>query len=147
MKKPALVIMTAWDRAGNMYLFLSSANSIETYPNNHALDFTVTLPQPIDLTEGLWVCALLDIDMLADKTAVEEIRVYCDICQYSFVGDSFQPILHLANSFSPVMIPIDIPVRTKSVSQIRVYLKVITKPQSSFDPQSSRCTLRINRIQ
>ena len=71
---------------GNFYIFLSSKDSLRFHPDNKGYNFTVELPERVEL-RGNWKVVLCDIS--------ETLMVFSDICDYSFDRDSLEPILRM----------------------------------------------------
>ena len=76
------------------YIYLSSEDSQDLYPDNNMTDFVVELPQTIHLDEGQWEMALMEANY--DKDIHKDhgsLYLLCDICEYSIVRNNKQPIL------------------------------------------------------
>ncbi len=120
------------------YLFLNSEDSKSTQPLNEAFDFTIDLPQPL-LLEGKWKCGLAEIGF--SNPIGDELYVYCDICDYSYVTDSNKPILRIVRGSRLYTQPFFIPIINQHVSRIRVYIRDESGQIPSVVVQQSRCTL------
>lgn len=126
-----------------MYLFLTSNDCLDSHPNNHAWDFTTDLKTYVPLV-GRWECALMDIRYTGKN---EELYVYTDLCQSSYVSDSYLPILRIiSNSTSTFTNPYFIPTSLDYVNQIRVYIRTKEGNIPSFTPKHLRCTLQIQHV-
>jgi len=76
------------------YLYISSEDSRDVFPKNTMTDFVVELPDTVHLDDGPWEMALMDVSY--DKnihTNRATIYLLCDVCEYSRVHYSSQPIL------------------------------------------------------
>ena len=71
-----------------MFVYLSSSDSPQFYPENDPYEFTVELPEILTL-EGNWHCALISF---AQPTS-EDVTIFCDILDYSFIQDTYKPVL------------------------------------------------------
>lgn len=75
-----------------MRLVLKSTDSLSVYGDNRACDFRVRLPRHLPLS-GDWTIELTEYrnsDVLA--TSLEEIFVYCSVCDDSIVGERQKPL-------------------------------------------------------
>lgn len=75
-----------------MHLYLSNRDSSGLFPQNTTSNFTVQLPQHIDLTDGVWTCAVTHCILPSRPT--EPVYVTADFVESSgIVGGRFQPVL------------------------------------------------------
>ena len=74
----------------DFYVFLSSSDSINVHPKNNRSFFKVELLERIDIKDNWWV-AIRDIHLSHDIN--ENVYIYSDICNESFIDNSFPPIL------------------------------------------------------
>ena len=123
-----------------MYLFLNSNDSKSLHPDNSPFNFTVELPTPLEL-HGDWKCALAEISY--PKSIRRELYVHCDICEYSYIADSYKPILRIVKSGDIYNQLFYQPITTSLVSRIKIYIKDETGNEPSVDVESLRCTLKI----
>ena len=121
------------------YLFLSSSDSTHIYPNNSPFDFIVEFPQTLELN-GNWLCALTEINY---TNAEEELYVYCDICEYSYVCNGFKPLLRVINGSNIFETLYYIPVNQQAVKRIHVYIRDREGQIPSFNTSDLRCTLAL----
>jgi hypothetical protein len=126
-----------------MYLFLRSDDSKDVYPLNSPTDFTVDLPEPVDVTGFIALC---EIDYRPSQKN-KDIYVFCDWCHGSCVDAKILPLLRVVDkpeAFSKVYY---LPVRLQRSRQIRIYMREYKKDiglvDLSFDVQRVRCTLRL----
>lgn len=122
------------------YLFLHSEDSLLTHPQNNATDFTVDLPQPLDLP-GKWSIALTEISITPNKKA--DLYVYCDVCDYSYQRNTRKPILRIIKGSTTFAKPYYIPVAVNYTPRIRVYIRDSKGNIPSFEISTSRCTLAL----
>ena len=54
------------------------------------------LPTPWELQVD-WKCALKIAEISNPESMEQELYIYCDICQYSYVADGYKPILRIVN--------------------------------------------------
>lgn len=71
------------------YLFMSSNDSTNEFPDKSGTDFTIELPRVYTL-KGEWECALVEIEPYVDADTMYVCTV---LCQESFVEDTMIPIL------------------------------------------------------
>ena len=71
--------------AESFHIYLSSEDSIETFPANTASNIRTQLPQELQLSEGVWWCALLNLQLPA--VPPEPVYLCCDVCDESLVGE------------------------------------------------------------
>ncbi len=126
------------------YLFLNSQDSKSTQPLNEPFDFTIDLPQPLIL-EGKWKCGLSEIGF--SNPIADELYVYCDMCEYSYVKDSNQPILRIVRGSRLYTKPYFIPIVNQHVSRIRVYIRDEFGQIPSIAVERSRCTLLLKHAE
>ena len=109
---------------GDFYIFLSSKDSLRYHPANKGYNFTVELPERVEL-RGNWKVALCDI-FLNEKIS-DTLMVYSDICDYSFVRDSLEPILRMVmpnNKRSQIFSDrFYLGVRQSNLGRIKIYIK------------------------
>ena len=129
------------------YLFLSSDDSKEYFPDNAPSMFTVKLPQTLELKEGNWFCILLELSCKLKTPA--DLYVFCDGVQDSYVRDRKLPVLqHLPKTkdnlvkerFGPT---VALPVSRHVFNTLTVYIKGADMVAPSFMNQPLTCTLRL----
>ena len=122
------------------YLFLSSEDSTSTHPSNSMFDFTIEFPQPLEL-EGKWECALTEI--VYSDSINGDLYVYCDICAYSYVSDSYKPLLRIVDGSDIFEKQYFIPVTQQVVPRLRLYIRDKQGNIPSVDEETLRCTLAL----
>ena len=123
-----------------MYLFLSSNDSKIFHPHNSPFNFTIELPKTLDL-QGNWKCALAEI--FYSESLDQDLFVYCDICEYSYIDDGYKPILRVVNGSDIYDTLFYQPITTQFVNRIHIYIKDEAGNQPSVDIKHLRCTLKI----
>ena len=104
-----------------MYLFLSSRDSLNQYPNNIWYDFTTDFPGELEVDES-WECALVDIHCI--PLIEREFVVFADIVKQSYIKDTSASVLRAVyNSGSAFSNPYYISVNRSNISQVRVYIR------------------------
>ena len=76
----------------NAYIYLSSLDFSNIHPENKANNFTIVLPQKLQLS-GVWSLGLLDIDINIKTGRMSQIFVVCDIVNNSYVGNQLHRVL------------------------------------------------------
>ena len=108
----------------NIYLFLSSDDSKNYHPDNVAHSFTVELPERVNL-DGNWMIALCDI--YTEDLITETLYLYSDICDYSYIKNSLEPVLRMIfpsnNHGQYFSEKYYIPIRAKTLGRIKVYIR------------------------
>ena len=104
----------------DQYIYLTSDDS-PTHTSNDANDFAIEIPRGIDM-DGRWECALIE-------TNRRQAEFYCDWCEDSVVGETWQPILRKVD-FS-IQLPLYVGVRRGSKSRIRIYVKGLSPPKTT----------------
>lgn len=67
------------------YLFISSGDSKDIFPENAASHFIIQLPETLNL-EGMWYCSLTEICINSEQKRPKELIICSDFCEDSFVG-------------------------------------------------------------
>ena len=99
------------------------------------------------------MCALYDL--VCDSSSVEsdELMIFCDLCDTSFIHESQEPILRrvLLRQKGRFTVTPDlifyVPVVKRLVRHIRLYLRTSNFERASFGTQETRCTLVLHRVQ
>ena len=127
-----------------MYIHLSSKDSINSSPQNNCWDFTIDTGRYIRL-EGKYEVGLSEIWW--DGEERENLYIFSDIVNPSFVMDSYLPILRVTHQPKIFTRPHYMRLAQDSISQIRVYIRTDKYKKPSFTPKSLNCTLEIRRLQ
>ena len=145
-------------------MVLKSSDGARLFENNTAHDFTVQLDRMIQL-EGYWVVALTEIGITYRDTSkhIENVYVYSNICEESFVGSSEHPLLrkiHISKDETEqytknrqkhmtthliLNTPYYIPVRLGQLNQIRIYITDEDGQPSSFINEEACVTLHFKK--
>jgi hypothetical protein len=132
-----------------MYIHLNHKDSRLKYPENRPLDFISDLGQTINI--GNARCALTDLSFVDTRRNKEDIYILCDICDVSFVCGMYLPLLRIVGESATLDCPFYLPTSFKQINSIRVYAKQINSDgqlvESSFQPDSFRCTLHIDCLE
>ena len=153
------------------YIFLKSSDCSEYYPNNKPYDFKIHLNTTIDLN-GYWKLGIAELFTLSSVTSekcsasniqdklinhpivkyrYKPLYVYCNVCQFSSVNGTDQPLLRVIHpdgvygwndKFDPVYY---FPVRVNELSDIHIYLKDDTNSPASFVTSDVWITLHLRR--
>lgn len=112
------------------YLFVSSDDSLEYHPTNSTYDFTITLPQTI---HGDWEIALGDITYVSH---FEDLYVFCDLCEYSYVKDTSLPLLRLISGIGEFENLYFHTVTRNVIQRIRIFItnKNLETPSQDIGP-------------
>ena len=147
--------MTLW-RKDVFYLFLSSEDSKDLYPQNTPQDFTVQLPERIQLT-GEWTLALVEIEYPTSfsRNPPASLWFEVDLCETSIVGDRKLPVLRrlpvtsIPNNetkrltFDPLL---HLPIRQYDFDKVHIHIKEPTGLPASFADGLSSCTLQFLKV-
>ena len=117
-----------------IYQFLSSRDSLDSYPNNVWYDFTIDLP-------GTWECALLDINCVPQIQS--QFIVYADIVKQSFIRDTTASVLRVVHFLdSDFTLLYYIPVNRGGITQLRISIRDLETGQVPTESVSLlTCTL------
>ena len=129
-------------------LFLSSQDSLESFPYNEAFDFSVQLPDVLHLDHGEWYCTLKSFQTYLSTRM--DLYVFTNIIEESVVRDKKLPVLqHIPGAEDYVNESFDGTLKFKlnigHISMIRIYIKNTSLENPSFGRGPSTCTLQITR--
>ena len=137
-------------------LYLTSTDSLVVFPDNHPGNFTIKLPQTLNLP-GKWQCALTEIVFQPRFTSSRPSNLYicCDAVQPSYGSDSLLPILRKVavsdnlNSKSILIFPQNyyVDISQDELQYITIYIKNQQLEDVSFESQTLTCTLHLQQIQ
>lgn len=145
-------------------MVLKSTDGNLLFENNTAYNFTVQLDRQIDL-EGYWMVGLTEISLKYKDSSkhIEDIYVYSNVCEESFVGSSEKTLLRKVyikkdtteqytvskqKHFKTDLIfgvPYYVPVRLARLNQIHIYITDDTGKLSSFINKDSSVTLHLKK--
>ena len=117
------------------YVFVASTDSLDYHPSNVPHDFTVELP---DTIIGKYSCVLLDFYCL---NITEELYVFCDICEQSYVKDHKLPLMRIITHTGEVTIPYYTPVTRRNIQRMRIYIRNKDLEAPALDIGPVRCTI------
>ena len=129
------------------YLFISSTDSSDYFPFNITCDFHIELPEIIFLT-GTWSCSLLQIGFKDE--IVDDIIVFCDLCNSSFVRDTRLPVLRFISQSSERSYEFSQPQRISisrdEIKRLRIFIRTASSNEiPSFINNPVTCTLHLRR--
>lgn len=135
-----------------MNIICRSTDCVHLFPNNVPHRFKVQLSQPVHL-KGSWVIGLRELTTTSwtDNAVSDDVYVYCNLCDVSFVGDKEEPLLKrvfLGSNPKANRIylrPVYIPVRLGEVVQISIIIKDRAGNDASFLDGPITCELGMRR--
>ena len=131
---------------GEHYLFLTSTDSSAYFPFNSTCDFQVELPEALFL-RGNWTCAALQV-AFKDEIA-DDIIVFCDLCESSFIQDTRLPVLRVIPQSSQKNFEFKEPQRLNvsrdEVKRLRIFIRTLDLKEPSFVNRPVSCTLHLRR--
>jgi len=128
-----------------VYLYLSSDDSKQYFPNNKTDDFTVKLPENYKLP-GCWEVALTEIHYPEVTPEGHVLSVLSDICEESVSGGGKAPVLRKIYKVSEVWNQLYyVPVRSKEIDSIRIFIKESQGRGVSFANGTLHCALHIRK--
>jgi hypothetical protein len=126
------------------HIYLSSKDSEEAYPENSSRDFTVKLPQRIQLSKGKWWCGLISMQLPGKPS--KPAFVCSDICDESVTGDYKLPVLARVRSTATEVNNISfVPVKKRDLNSIRIYLKKSQHELAPLSSGQSYCVLQFRK--
>ncbi len=133
----------------DFHLFLSSLDSHQLHPGNTPGDFTVELPQSMEL-KGMWECALVDFQLIGASVAYDPFCLCTDICEESCVGDTQLPILRrltLKGQKKDSLVQFInlnyVRVNKDQINRIRIYIKSTKHHNFAVSSGELSCTLHL----
>lgn len=124
-----------------VHMYLSSEDSRKSFPSNTSSNFRCLLPERLQLTEGKWRCALLELRL--PEPVQQPLYLCSNICEESIAGEFKLPILaRIDGELTQPNHVIYILVKTKELSVIEIYLYDRNGRPVSFSSGMSYCTLR-----
>lgn len=145
-------------------MVLESSDGSSLFEKNTPHDFTVQMDRMVHL-EGYWVVALMEMNITYKDTSkhIEDVYVYSNICEESFVGPSEHPLLrkiHISKDETEqytknrqkhmtthliFSTPYYVPVRLGQLNQIRIYITDSNGQPSSFINEEASVTLHFKK--
>lgn len=135
----------------NLYIYASSNNNKEIFPNNESRQFTIPLNKPLHL-KGKWSLGLVSLYVRSEDNVNKDLFVCCSIVRTSQINGVCRRVLRLFNSidtnrpkdFVPVQyIPID---NTGVIDSIKItILDRDTLDLVSLTLESLNCTLHLKQ--
>lgn len=145
-------------------MVLKSSDGILLFEKNVPHDFTVQLNRLIHL-DGYWMVALTEFQIQYTDTLrhLEDIYVYSNICDESFVGASEKPLLrkvHISKDSTEQQMknkqklltmnvifdtPYYVPLRLGQLNQVHIYIEDGNGIPSSFINEAACVTLHFKK--
>ena len=131
----------------NHYLFLSSNDSKDEYPDNMSTEFTIELPRVYTL-EGQWECALAEIE---PNVNTDTLYVCADLCQESYAENTMIPVLRRLRNIKKGKKPFEfpvlyyVPVKKTHIDRIRIFIRGGKLQLIAKDKTITRCVLHLRR--
>ena len=124
-----------------MYVFVSSVDSTQMYPNNSPVDFQINLPETIAKDDGLLYMGLIDIKLPPVTGAAQVVTLFSSICDVSNVGGAKLPVVRRflastdpSRTYHTFPETVYVPVKARNIRHIRFYIKGVEEGSApSFD--------------
>ena len=138
-----------------MYVMLSSTDSMEYYPNNVVNDFNVRLADTLlQNQDEKWMVGLVDMKLPPVTGEPQMVVVYCSLCDDSHIAGTMAPVLRSfmasndeSSSLQAVGNIIYVPVKTRNVRHVRVYIRGMGDTSPSFVDGPVHVTLHLTEIE
>lgn len=132
-----------------MYLFLCSNDCVTIHPANVWHDFTVTLPQPLDLLRDEdWHVALTQV-WIENRKAIKDkvLYIFSDICEESFINGTTLQVLASNYNHDSQEAPAYVRIVHRTVPSIRITVKgaSLQTPVTTGNNIRLYCTLHLTR--
>ena len=117
--------------------FLSNEDSADIYPNNTNSNFTVELPEPLELNQD-YLCCLTEINF----SGADNSYIICsDIIDYSHYNGSLHPVLRIVNRSTVFNKPYLFTLKQNRISRIQISIQT---PDGKFPTLTgvTRCVLQ-----
>ena len=123
------------------YIYLSSKDSVKTFPTNSASDFSVLLPERIQLQPPeTWSCGL--VKLIIPTAPTDPVFLCSNFSQSSIVGEHRLPTLgRIVNTHSDPSHVIYVPIRGSELDIIRLYITGYDGQKVSLASGTTYCTL------
>ena len=140
------------------FFFLSSNDSLKTYPTNKPHDFTVISPSRLRLEGADWTCALLQgsFCLTTPGPTCKVIIFLSDIVQESYIRDKSLPVLDMAhqvkkrrmpNELFEISNPLYHPITRNYIDSIRIWIKDEATLQECTElKEPVRCILHLKKL-
>ena len=128
-------------------MFLNSSAN-QDYENNTFFDFTVNIPQKIDLSENKWEIGLTEISFISMNTIFPDMYICCDMISPSFLGNTNLQILrYIPKSNGIYQKYFDnifyFEVIGNSLDKIRIYINSAHDDFPSLEDSTLYCTVHL----
>ncbi len=121
------------------YLFLNSEDSKDFHSNKNT-EFIIELP---DALEGKFTCALTEIKF--ENTTTEDLYIYCDIIEDSYVNNSFLPLLRIVTESTKFHTLYYLKVKQSRIPRIKVSIKTREGKAPTLTGNTT-CTLALKHV-
>ena len=128
------------------YLYVSSKDSSNIYPNNNAYDFWIEFPHTFSLP-GVWEIAVLELYFSTPNP--HDVCLLCDACDVSYINNSYRPVLRYIHSNTSHIIfnhPIYVKVSRDKLERLHFYILRGEGSPLSFSSETLKCTLHLRKI-
>ena len=122
------------------YLFLSSTDSTDLFPDNTSTQFTVELPSFI---MGVTSIALMEFHC---SNYNEPLFVFCDTVKSSHVKSTLLPVLRIVNSLGEVGNDYSIPSTRSDVIRLKFKIMNLNLEFPSYTLETVRLVLRVTTL-
>lgn len=124
------------------YIFLSSKDSLQGFPDNTPSSFRCRLPDRLHLSPEDWWCGLVECRL---PTNIESpVQLCCNFIHSSIVGEFQTPILSLiSDAVTRPNHVIYVPVKDPELSIVHLYLNTSGRDISPLTTGVSYCTLHL----
>jgi hypothetical protein len=130
----------------DFYIHMSSNDSIKYYPESDSSNFTIHLPDEIEL-HGQWECALAEIDLPVNPR--KDLIICCDIVESGVILGKKLPVLRRVfkkNKFTEFINRFYVPVIRSSFRTICIYVLSGTGEIVSFGDGRLSCAVHFKCI-
>ena len=123
------------------YMYISSTDSVNTFPTNTASDFSVLLPDRIRFNPiESWNCGL--VELIIPNELNEPAFLCSNFCQPSIVGERRLPVLRRIIDLHVDPSHVNyVPIRCSELAVLQMYLTDSTGQKLSLTTGTTYCTL------
>jgi hypothetical protein len=129
-------------------VYLNSAASEQTFPENTAASFTQVLPERISLDPpGEWYCRLTSCEL--GFKVIKPYYLLCDCCTESIAGEWKKPVLALLfRKFHEFTNLPWVGVKKRELSTVKIWVERVVQTSGSKKPVAGtcHCALEFKRI-
>lgn len=127
------------------YVYISSSDSMKTFPTNTASDFSTLLPDRLQFHPlESWSCGL--VELIIPSAPSDPTFLCSSFSQSSIVGERRLPALNrIVDTYSNPSHVIYVPIRCSEVGLIRLYITGHDGQNVSLGSGTTYCTLHFSR--